>query len=100
MRPYPATNRLLAAQRRRKKVKRITLLLVIGLVALNAYLFLVRGLPIPDQSDMPEPVRTVSTVAVGLPESFPNSLGQIRGVAGIRTLGAAGAVPGPHTSSL
>jgi murein DD-endopeptidase MepM/ murein hydrolase activator NlpD len=81
-------------------VKRITLLLVIGLVALNAYLFLVRGLPVPDRTEMPEPAGTVSNVAVSLPDYLQNSLGQIRGVAGIRTLGAAGSVPGPHTSSL
>jgi murein DD-endopeptidase MepM/ murein hydrolase activator NlpD len=81
-------------------VKRITLLLVIGLVALNAYLFLVRGLPIPDRADVPDPTWTFTSAATGLPESLQNSLGQIRGVAGIRTLGVAGAVPGPHNSSL
>ena len=50
-------------------MRRITVLLVIGLVALNAYLFLVRGLPLPDKSEMPESGGTISTVAVGLPES-------------------------------
>lgn len=100
MRPYPATNRLLAAQRRRKKTKRITILLVIGLVVLNAYLFLVRGLPIPDRETMSEAGTTVSAVAAVPSESLRNNLGQIRGVAGIRALGTAGAIPGPHTSSL
>lgn len=81
-------------------MKRITLLLVIGLVALNAYLFLVRGLPLPDSAESPQPAETASSVAAGIPESFRSSLGQIRGVAGIRILGSAGAVPGPHNSSL
>jgi murein DD-endopeptidase MepM/ murein hydrolase activator NlpD len=100
VRLYPATNRLLAAQRRRKKVKRITLLLVIGLVALNTYLFLVRGLPLPDSTEAHQPAGTIPAVAAVIPDSFQSSLGQIRGVAGIRNLGTAGAVPGPHTSSL
>lgn len=100
MRLYLATNRLLAAQPRRKKTKRITLLLVIGLAGLNAYLFLVRGLPLPDRATMPRPDESIPAVAAGLSESFGNNLGQVRGVAGIRTQGGAGAIPGPHTSSL
>jgi murein DD-endopeptidase MepM/ murein hydrolase activator NlpD len=100
LRLYPATNRLLATQRRSKKTKRITLLLVTGLAFLNAYLFLVRGLPLPDKDETPGIQGAVPTVAAGLPESLQSNLGQIRGVAGIRTLGTAGAVPGPHNSPL
>lgn len=95
MRPQVQKKRLLEQQSTTRKGPGLWSILLVALLGINIYLFGIRGLPELDQSTKPAESKDLTQARSG--KKFEASMGEMKGVAGVRQIPSPSTNLGKHT---